>query len=219
MRRSQNGQRQRVLLRKLSDAGFVAIVAPSDISQSEWLVRYEQLSREALATIDHLRDSLAGGIERGNVQLAPTFILDEDQSEFRLANHPSFGILSAATLADVLVIDDRHFNQHGTLSGDFGSRPVWSTYDIISFHSTDLSELVERVTSLRRAGFCYVPLRPEELITLVKAAHVADGGIVETAELKAIRENLLQNPFGERLARLLLQFEIFRRPLESAQAL
>jgi hypothetical protein len=180
------------LLRKLHDAGFEAIVAPTDISQSDWLVRYEELSQKALDTIEYIRNALTNAIELGKVQLAPTFRTEDGAADNRLVTHPSFGIMSAAKLAEILVVDDRHFNQHGTLTGEFGSRSVWSTYDVLSFFSKDLSELVERVTSLRRFGFCYVPIRTDELSTLVRSAAVTKQSLVETAELKAIRESVLQ---------------------------
>ena len=43
---------------------------------------------------------------------------------------------------------------------------------------------------MRRAGLCFVPLKVEELIRLVGKASVVDGMLIETAELKAVRENL-----------------------------
>ena len=49
----------------------------------------------------------------------------------------------------------------------------------------------EHITKLRRAGFVLVPTSSEELLDWLSAASVIDGRVVETAELKAIRETIL----------------------------
>jgi hypothetical protein len=162
---------------------------PTDIDQSDNFVRYEDLSRRALSIIDDVRQALAEGIITGKVALAPSVTERANPSD-RLQNHPSFEILNAARVADVLIIDDRHFNQHGTLTGDFGTKQIWTTYDVLSF-LFEPHEFREHVTMLRRAGYCFVPLRADELVDLLRAANVVDGAIVETAELKSIREGLL----------------------------
>lgn len=177
------------ILRKLRDAGFTVIVLPADLDQSDNFTRYEDLSRRALSIIDDLRQSLATGIASGKVALAPSVTELGSQSD-RLQSHPSFEILNAARIADVLIIDDRHFNQHRSIAGDFGTKQIWTTCDVLSF-LFEPHEFSEYVTTLRRAGYCFVPLRVDELVDLLKTANVVDGAIVETAELKAIRENLL----------------------------
>jgi hypothetical protein len=177
------------VLRKLRDAGFNAIVLPTDIDQSDNFVRYEDLSRRALSIIDDVRHSLAAGIASGKVVLAPSVTEQVNQSD-RLQSHPSFEILNAARAADVLIIDDRHFNQHGNVTGNFDTKQIWTTYDVLSF-LFEPHEFREHVTTLRRAGYCFVPVRVDELADLLSAANVVDGAIIETAELKAIRESLL----------------------------
>lgn len=66
--------------------------------------------------------------------------------------------------------------------------------------SSDDDEFEEYVTALRRAGFAFVPLRAEELSALVARTSVLNGRMIETAELKAIRENLLLVRMSESLA-------------------
>ncbi len=177
------------ILRKLRDAGFTAVILPADIDQSDNFVRYEDLSRRALSIIDDLRQSLAAGIANGKVVLAPS-VTEQGSQRDRLQSHPSFEILNAARIADVLIIDDRHFNQHRNISGDFGAKQIWTTYDVLSF-LFESHEFREYITTLRRAGYCFLPIRVDELVDLLRTANVIDGVIVETAELKAIRENLL----------------------------
>jgi len=51
---------------------------------------------------------------------------------------------------------------------------------------------LEHRTRLRRAGYFFVPVNVNELEDSLKGSTVADGGVVETAELKAIRESILR---------------------------
>ncbi|QWG13106.1 hypothetical protein KMZ29_26125 [Bradyrhizobium sediminis] len=188
------------LLGKIKAAGFTAVASPSELLQGDAFVRHEDLTNRASELLEQIRKKLAEGISSGKVQVAPQRSLIEDDGVARLQQHPTFELMSAADMADVVVIDDRHFNQHGNISGSFGTRPVWSSYDIISFMSSDDNEFEEYVTALRRAGFAFVPLRAEELSALVARTSVLNGRMVETAELKAIRENLLLARMSESLA-------------------
>ena len=47
-------------------------------------------------------------------------------------------------------------------------------------------------TRLRQAGYFFIPLTEDELTHHLTASAVENGEVVETAELKAIRENILQ---------------------------
>jgi hypothetical protein len=51
--------------------------------------------------------------------------------------------------------------------------------------------LTESVTSLRRAGLSFIPLQAGELVELLQSARVSENMLVETAELRAIRESVL----------------------------
>jgi hypothetical protein len=54
------------------------------------------------------------------------------------------------------------------------------------------NQLLDFRTKLRQASYLFVPLSKTELIHHLNAANVVDNHINETAELKAIRENLLK---------------------------
>lgn len=55
----------------------------------------------------------------------------------------------------------------------------------------DNEQHIEYTTQLRRSGFCFLPLRSGDLLASINHSEVAEQRLVETAELKAIRENLL----------------------------
>jgi hypothetical protein len=185
------------VLGKLQGAGLIGIVPPGEVSQNDGFVRYEDLANRATAIIDDIRKAISDGIESGKVSLAPSNLEAGDVSK-RLQRHPTFELLRAAALADVIVVDDRHFNQHGNITGEFGSRQVWTTYDVLTFSLAD-SEVRECITALRRAGFCFIPLRQDELMEFVGKAPVVGGKLIETAELKAIRDSILVSQLSDSL--------------------
>ena len=177
------------LLAKLHSAGFIGNVPPGTLSQDENFVRHEELSARATAIIEQIRAALADAITAGKVVLAPSS-RNPPGSAGQLLDHPTFDIFEVARLADVVVIDDRHFNQHGHTAGELGSKPVWTTHDVLMFASTEPAHRQEYLTGLRRFGLCFVPLKVEELISLIEQAEVSSNRLVESAELKAIRESL-----------------------------
>jgi hypothetical protein len=164
-------------------------VPPGEVQQGDGFVRYEDLTSRATGIIDDIRRKLAEGLSTGKVVLASSSRDDSDKAG-RLRRHPTFEILETAALADVVVIDDRHFNQHGHVQGEFGARPVWTTYDVLTFASNDPAQLQEQITQMRRAGLCFVPIKVDESIALIGQAAVTANRLVETAELRALRESL-----------------------------
>ena len=74
--------------------------------------------------------------------------------------------------------------------------PVYSTLDLLNamLSSNAISEedFLEFRTRLRRAGYFFVPVNEEELEHHLKVSVINDGKVIETAELKAIRESVLR---------------------------
>jgi hypothetical protein len=187
------------LLPKLHAAGFTVFISEDESSERDALVRYESLTSQATKLLDDLREDLAAGIADGKVRLSslPLGSGDNDEeSAVTFRNHPTGTILSAASLADVLVIDDRAINQHQFIAVESDRKPLLTSFDILEMLHRDgkLDEqtLAEHVTKLRQAGFCFIPVRVEELTIFLKGAATGEGMLVETAELKAIRESVLR---------------------------
>lgn len=178
------------ILAKIHAAGLTAVVPRDEILQGDRLAQYETLSGRATDIIDNICRTFAAGISSGKIVLAPS-TRGGNRSNDGIQHHPTFEVMGSAELADILIIDDRYFNLHGVIRGDFGARPVLTTYDVLTFTSQDSVELQEFVTGMRRSGLCFVPVRAEELTALMKHAAVREGQLLETAELKALRENLL----------------------------
>ena len=74
--------------------------------------------------------------------------------------------------------------------------PILTTLDLIDAlvanGAISDDERLEHRTLLRRAGYSFVPVNEEELNRHLDASSVDGGQVIETAELKAIRENILR---------------------------
>jgi pimeloyl-ACP methyl ester carboxylesterase len=204
------------LLSKIHAAGFACIIPPSEVSQGDRFIAYENLVGRAITAIENIRRVSADGIASGKVALAPEIKI-EDEDNHRIKQHPTFDVLEAGTThADVVIIDDRYFNQHGRAQGTTATVPLWTTFDLLTWDKFDPIRRRDYVTSMRRAGLGFVPTSSEELNGLIQHARIEDGRLVETAELKAFRESLqlvrmsaglqlpTENPWFENVIRTLL---------------
>lgn len=187
-------------LEKLKGAGLKAVVSPREISQTDALISYEIISNDVKEVIESIRASLNSRIEAGQVRVGHRRNFDEIEEKF-IPEHPTVGILALAPHCDVEIIDDRFINQHACIDSDGARVPVLSTLDlldslVISGVLSD-DDLLEHRTRLRRAGYFFVPVSADELARCLEDSTVAKGRVVETAELKSIRESVLRVRMSE----------------------
>lgn len=188
------------LLDKLRGAGLRAVVSPRVVSEGDSLISFENTSEKAKRVIEHLQIALNSRIESGRIKVGRKQRSNEDEDEASL-DHPSVGLFSVASHCDAAIVDDRFINQHQFINEGGGQVPIFSTLDLLNalVHS-DLISMDERanhLTKLRRAGFVCVPIEVDELILHLNASEVDRGEVVETAELKAVRESLLRIRMGD----------------------
>ena len=182
------------ILEKLQAAGFKAIISPTKHSETNQLISYESISGEAKNVIERIRSAVNSRIKSqkikvgGLTSVAPS--IDQPISE-----HPTATLFHLAKFYDAIVTDDRFFNQHANFNDGDISKHIFSTLDIIDMlASTDSKTKEERMeyrTRLRQAGYIFVSVSEDELLHYLNASTVEEGKVVETAELKAVRENLL----------------------------
>ncbi len=182
------------LLDRLQAAGFSAFVASSELSDGDALVRFETLGAEARDVIEEIRASLAEAIATGKVKLGRLSNDADDPTGFK--GHPTGTLFDLAGSVEAFIVDDRFLNRHQNLNSPDGNKPIHTTLDLLATlgatnNLTD-AQVGEHITRLRRAGFTLVPLGVAELINWLAAAPTSDGKVLETAELRAIRENLLR---------------------------
>ena len=181
------------LLSRLSSAGFVPIVSESAVAEAVALISYDTKTNEIAAHVEALRIALRNGISAGQIHLGGTFDHGEDDVD-RLSQHPTSQFLHLINEVDAGVCDDRFLNQHQNMTNDDVTRPLLSTLDVLEIFrdrgALSNERWIETLATLRQRGFSFVPLSEEELSRHVKGAVVKNGQIVETAELRAIREHL-----------------------------
>jgi hypothetical protein len=101
------------------------------------------------------------------------------------------------------VVDDRSINRHLYMTAHGRQTPILTTLDLLddlaSKRIISQDVLFVRRTYLRQAGFQLVPLTAMELSYHLENAPLANGAVVETAELRAIRESML----GARMSKML----------------
>lgn len=183
------------LLGKLKGAGLTAVASPRVVSKADSLISYERISEEVKDVIERVRASLNSRIGSGQVRVSRMHKFDEF-AEKSIPEHPSVGILALAPNCDVSIIDDRFINQHANIDSDGSQASVFSTLDLmdalVAVGVLTEDDRLDHRTRLRRAGYFFVPVTVDELERCLRESTVADGNVVETAELKAIRESVLR---------------------------
>lgn len=182
------------LLDRIKRAGFTVFVSTSGQEDADVLVNHEAFSDAAQAIVEDIRRAIADGFAAGKIGFGA--FPHEPEGDPGWKNHPSACLFDLAPLVDGFVVDDRALNLSIGVSTPAGPKGMFSTLDVLltlqSIGALTVAEVGEHITKLRRAGFALVPTSAAELLDWLSAALVIDGRVVETAELKAIRETILR---------------------------
>ena len=183
------------ILGKLPAAGYKTIVTTRIVSETNSLISYENVSTEIEDVIERIRSAVSSRIMSGRIKVGERTSADQ-MAEPSLLDHLTLELFSLASQCDAIVLDERFFNQHPKIKGDSGEAKTLSTLDIVDWLASSGSMIpearLEYRTRLRRAGYFFIPVYDDELKTYLHSSVVREGRLVETAELKAIRENMLQ---------------------------
>lgn len=184
------------LLPALQRAGLTVYISKNEIRECDALIAYDAQSSKAAALINNLRLELRNGILSGSVKVGPMIRTGDDETFGALRSHPSLSVLDAAASVDAIVVDDRYLNQNRGLDAAGASRPILTSLDIFDLllkeQVIDWTKYAELRLTVRRSGMALVPVESGELERYLAAASVRDGVVVETAELKAIRESIMK---------------------------
>lgn len=183
-------------LSKLKEAGLEAVVSRDERQDLSALLKYDSITKRAEESVEKLRLSLADGINSKKIRLGPLPSGDrQDIDDFRV--HPTVSILDVAPFSDAVVVDDRFINQHQNVDADDTLVPIITSIEVLDTlferGAITQSELFEYRTILRKSGFMFMPFKSGELKEHLSASKVIDEELQETADLKAIRENILQS--------------------------
>lgn len=182
------------LLEKLRVAGFRPIISPNKVTEINELVSYENIYGKVNDAIERIRFTVSSRITSGKIKVGRLHIADEHKLQ-STSVHPTVGVIALISDCNAIITDDRFLNQHPFIPYGSSQAPTFSTLELldalVSTGSITLENQLEYRTRLRRAGYFFVPITDDELIGHLNASMVKDGKVIETAELKAIRENIL----------------------------
>ncbi|QEL56683.1 HTH domain-containing protein [Chromobacterium paludis] len=176
------------ILGKLRGAGFTVYITKSQDDQDNQLLAYESFASEQLATIEYIRTVLAPALADGRIETIGS--PDHDSEEAQLQAQLNF--LATDKPIDAFVVDDRFVNRHIQMTRGDQQTPILTSLDIIEYlvasGGLSVEDGREHRTTLRRSGYTFVPVLEDELTYHLLHAPLDNGSMVETAELRAIRE-------------------------------
>ena len=183
------------LLGKLKDAGLTAVASPREVSEVDSLIAYEQISDNAKDLIERIRTTLNLRIESEHVKVGRRVKIDEVE-KYSILEHPTIEVFPLSSQCDAVIVDDRFINQDKDIDHSGSRKPILCTSDLldslVSANVISDNSRLEYRTKLRSAGFFFMPVCEKELELCIRTSEVVDGNVVETAELKAIRESILR---------------------------
>lgn len=180
------------LLDTIGQAGFKAIISPTEMEEVRSLRDYDEVSGEVRAALDASVGTIARGIAEGRIVLDS--IPDATASRAESDDQPTIrAIAQLAERADTIVFDDRFLNRHEQFEHDGGATRIFTSHDILTMledlGDLDLERAADLRARLRSGGAIFVPLLTSEIEHLLGAATIDDDRLVETFELRALRES------------------------------
>lgn len=183
------------LLSKIHQAGITVIVSQSKVDNAKALLAYRDKGADVISIVEQLRNHIRDGLTSEKVQLGKAPRIDESNGTQASVSHPTTTILQLIEDADVAVVDDRFINKYQSISSGESAKPLISTLDLLKFLTVQEKISIDRnfdlLAKLRLANFSLVPITTEELTACIANCSISNGVLKETAELRAIRENML----------------------------
>lgn len=158
-------------------------------------LEYASHSKEVVEAIERTQSILNQAIERGRISFGTRRLSESDDEENTIISRaPSLDLVTDLTGVDVIIADDRYMNKEDFWSDGKRRVPCFSTLDVIgALYTKSLVSVAGRdelFHRLRIAGFCEVSVTKDEIVAELLRASIAEEAIVETPELRAIRESI-----------------------------
>jgi hypothetical protein len=168
----------------------------STITEIEQLIRTEAEADRAIDVLTRLRTWLRDGIASGHVIVMPR-PRSYGEEDLGVQTRVLQELVSDIGSADAVLIDDRMAGSQGRVTDRSGrAAPIVDTLDLLhDFVRTELLSAQDRFHRhhlLRARGFICTPLELEEIEGYLetRGPDPVTGFLIESAELRAIRENL-----------------------------
>ena len=188
------------ILGRLRPADLRPIASPRAVSEANSLIAYERIADSVTKAIERIRSAIGSRIESGNINVGRRrdALGPGDHS---LLQQSAVDAIGLARDCDAIISDDRFLNQHANIDDRGMQSAIFSTLDLLDALAVagiiSSGDRLEYRSLLRRSGYFFVPVDDAELLRHLNASSVKDSRVIETAELKAIRENTLQVRMGD----------------------
>ena len=189
------------VLDRIASAALDLRIHPDVLGHMDELVNAGSLGETLAAKIDRVRHILRSAMESGRASYLPRKVDPENPA---LYLHDQFtttqSLLAEASGCDALCIDDRFLNSNDRFAVTEDAErtlPIACALDILRYlvssgHLTS-NRLWAARHKLRSGGFVFIPFEADELVHWLRTASVEHGQMTEGAELRAIRQSMVQS--------------------------
>ncbi|WP_274007512.1 esterase/lipase family protein [Vibrio parahaemolyticus] len=179
------------ILELLSKSNFKCFISESQEVENNNLVNYEEVNTKVISQLDSIRSTLKKYIKSGLVSLTAMNIKDlEDESYSNCIE-----LVTSNIQVDAVVSDDRFLNKHKNIRLVNHEAPVLTSMDLFSIlHNSDRlseNEYLRVRLSLLKNAYIFPSLNKNELDRIFDNASFNASGLVESAEIKAIKHNII----------------------------
>ena len=183
------------VLAAIANGGLDLRIHPTVADEMNALIEAGDTGEELAEAVEGIRDTLRAGMESGKVTLLPLPPERSRETRALVGVDSLAGLLFGSAECDALCVDDRFVNTRGSIEGPTGkSVPVVCVLDVLCHLHARRVISVERDWGsrhkLRQAGFAFIPVDAEELLNHLLAAEFEDGRMLESAELRVIRQTV-----------------------------
>ena len=183
------------VLEPLANSGLDLRIHPNVADETKALIAASETGDHLARTVEGVRESLRRGMETGKVTLLPRDPETAGENIKILDSVNSLkGLLWSVAEYDALCADDRFVNGR-PVAGPTGSTvPVVCVLDVLrhlrSERLVSTGEYWVAIHKLRDAGFGFIPVEADELLYHLLAAEFEDSRVLESAELRCIRQSI-----------------------------
>lgn len=185
-------QRLRIL-HKLPRSGVTVHASTASLDEARWTISHAQLLDTTARHVESIRSAIVSRIDSGRVSFAGRTMIAESEAE-RLVRHPSIDLAAISEGADAIVCDDRFCNKYSAARRSPKQVPIITTLNLLDIlvqrQRLSSEDRDSHRTRLRQAGFIFIPVTEDEIVRFLRASQCKDGTVTESAELRAIRDNL-----------------------------
>ena len=182
---------------EIKGAGFTVFISEATFEMARGLTSFSQLSELVKSIIEKIRVFISNGLATGCIALGKAVVDNDIEDEGDVKVYPAYEILQFGPECDEVVIDDRFLNKQGTITTgkDGGTCSVITSLELLTIlrekQILNEDELKDLKVKLRRGGFLFIGFEEAELYDEIVNCSVENGVLVESAELRTIREYIL----------------------------